>query len=68
VVTRRRKGPGGARPGAGRPPLGPLAASESVTVKFTPHKLATITAAAVSAGLTRSAWIQSAIDAALVRC
>ncbi len=68
AVTRRKSsGRGGVREGAGRPPLGPDAKSEPITLKVTPAKLATINSAAFKAGMTRHAWLTLAVDAALAR-
>ena len=61
MSARKRKGPGGARVGAGRPPLGPDARSVSRTIKLTPLELAAQEAAAAREGLTWSEWVRAAI-------
>lgn len=66
-MTRRRKGPGGARKGAGRKPIDGVARSEVKTIKLTPDRLADQLRAAAAAGQTWTEWATEALDLALAR-
>jgi hypothetical protein len=62
----RRKGPGGRRKGAGRPPL---AVSRDITkrLRMTAQEEAAQEAAAARQGLTWSEWIREAAELAIAR-
>lgn len=63
----RRPGPGGARAGAGRKPLGPVARSVVKTVKLRPDEVAAQEAAAQAESSTWSDWARAALDLAVAR-
>ena len=63
----RRKGSGGARPGAGRPSLGADARSERVQVRVTSALRQRVAAAADREGKSESEWGEAAFELALAR-
>lgn len=64
-MTRRRKGPGGARKGAGRPPLGDAARSHIKTIKLTIAEVDAQERAAEEVGQTWTEWARAALQAAV---
>ncbi len=63
----RRKGPGGARAGAGRKPAAGVARSIPRTLKLTPEEAAAQDAAAEREGQEWPDWIRGAAELALAR-
>lgn len=63
----RRKGPGGARAGAGRKPVSGEARSVARTVKLTPGEAEAQDAAAKREGQPWPEWIRGAAELALAR-
>lgn len=67
MPRRKGPGPGGAREGAGRPPLGADARSETVRVRVTPAMREEIAAVAKRAGLKEGEWGLAAFERELAR-
>ncbi len=67
MTARKRKGPGGARKGAGRPSLGPDARSVVWTIKVTPAMASAVDDLAEASGTTRAAVLLEAIELAIAR-
>lgn len=65
-MTRRSKGPGGARPGAGRPPS-PDPKRHKVTIKLTDSQLVAVQTAAAREGRSVSEWGGAAFELAIAR-
>lgn len=63
----RKRGPGGARKGAGRPPLGEDARSVVWTIKVTPAMAADFDDLAEACSTTRAALLLEAIELAIAR-
>ena len=66
-MSPKNTGPGGARGGAGRPPLGPDARSETVRVRMRPALRQKVAAAAAREGQSESEWGEAAFDLVLAR-
>lgn len=63
-MTRRRSKVGGARKGAGRPPLGDAARAHIKTIKLTIAELEAQERAAEEVGQTWTEWARGALQAA----
>lgn len=66
-MPRRRKGPGGARKGAGRKPVTGVTRSEVRTVKLTPDEANAQDAAAAAEQQPWSEWMRAAAELAIAR-